>query len=282
MLDLKIHTFLTLCQVMNYRKTAELCNMTQPAVTQHIHGLERLYGVKLFRYNGRTLTKTAECLQLEQHAQTVVYNEMEFRQQLIPKHKRKLAIGATKTIGEYVIDDLLLYLLDDNTLDLEIIVENTHVLLQMLNNLELDFVMLEGHFDKTHFGYHPMRQEELVGICAIDHPFANRIITMEEVFSQHLFLREAGSGTRSVFETHLLQHNLTLQHFPSKTILSSFKLIEHGVALGRGISFVYQTIATKNRKLATFFLENGRISHEFNYVFLKGGAIHEFIETLPL
>ncbi|MFI3312316.1 MAG: LysR family transcriptional regulator [Eubacteriales bacterium] len=282
MLDVKIHTFLTLCQVMNYRKTAEVCNMTQPAVTQHIHGLESLYGVKLFRYNGRVLTKTPECLRLEQHAQAVVYNETAFQQGLIPNQKRRLAIGATKTIGEYVLDDLLLYLLDDTSLELEIIVENTHVLLQMLNNLELDFVMLEGHFDKTHYGYRHMRQEELVGICAVDHPFANRTITMGELFSQHLFLREAGSGTRSVFETHLLQHNLTLQHFPSKTVLSSFKLIEHVVALGRGISFVYQTIAIKNDDLATFRLEQGNISHEFNYVFLKDGAIRNFIDTLPL
>ena len=49
MIDTRIETFLTLCRVMNYRKTAELLNMTQPAVTQHIHFLEEQYGCKLFR-----------------------------------------------------------------------------------------------------------------------------------------------------------------------------------------------------------------------------------------
>ena len=40
MLDYRIETFLTLCETMNYRITAERLNITQPAVTQHIHYLE--------------------------------------------------------------------------------------------------------------------------------------------------------------------------------------------------------------------------------------------------
>lgn len=36
MIDTRIETFLTLSRVMNYRKTAELLNMTQPAVAFYI------------------------------------------------------------------------------------------------------------------------------------------------------------------------------------------------------------------------------------------------------
>ena len=50
MLDYRIYTFLTLFKEMNYRKTAEKLNMTQPGVTQHIQYLEKHYGVKLFEY----------------------------------------------------------------------------------------------------------------------------------------------------------------------------------------------------------------------------------------
>ena len=58
MLDYRVLTFLALYDEMNYRRTAEKLNMTQPGVTQHIHYLENYYGVKLFEYNGKTLTKT--------------------------------------------------------------------------------------------------------------------------------------------------------------------------------------------------------------------------------
>ena len=58
MLDYRVLTFLALYDEMNYRKTAEKLNMTQPGVTQHIHFLEHYYGIKLFEYDGRTLSKT--------------------------------------------------------------------------------------------------------------------------------------------------------------------------------------------------------------------------------
>ena len=57
MLDYRIDTFLTLCEWMNYRKTAEILHISQPAVTQQIHALENLYGRKLFLYENHRLVK---------------------------------------------------------------------------------------------------------------------------------------------------------------------------------------------------------------------------------
>ena len=50
MLDFRHETFLALCRIKNYTKTAEFLHMTQPAVTQHIKFLENYYNVKLFNY----------------------------------------------------------------------------------------------------------------------------------------------------------------------------------------------------------------------------------------
>ena len=46
MLDLRLDTFLSLCETRNYTKTANLINITQPAVTQHIKYLEGYYETK--------------------------------------------------------------------------------------------------------------------------------------------------------------------------------------------------------------------------------------------
>ena len=104
MIDTRIETFLTLCRVMNYRKTAELLNMTQPAVTQHIHFLEEQYGCKLFSYDRRTLTMTKEAELLQKYAENVLYQEKKLKAELEHSDGVSLSIGATKTIGEYVID----------------------------------------------------------------------------------------------------------------------------------------------------------------------------------
>ena len=104
MIDTRIETFLMLCRVMNYRKTAELLNMTQPAVTQHIHFLEEQYGCKLFSYDRRTLTMTKEAELLQKYAENVLYQEKKLKAELEHSDGVSLSIGATKTIGEYVID----------------------------------------------------------------------------------------------------------------------------------------------------------------------------------
>lgn len=62
----KLETFLTLCQTMNYRRAAEACSLTQPAVTKQIQALEAYYGVRLFTYDGRRLQKTLQGELLEQ------------------------------------------------------------------------------------------------------------------------------------------------------------------------------------------------------------------------
>lgn len=49
MLDNKLITFLTLARVKNYTKTAEILNLTQPAVSQHIKFLEETYGIKFIK-----------------------------------------------------------------------------------------------------------------------------------------------------------------------------------------------------------------------------------------
>ena len=54
-MDFRLQTFLSVCDTMNFRRSAEFLHISQPAVTQHIHHLERTYGCKLFLYENRRL-----------------------------------------------------------------------------------------------------------------------------------------------------------------------------------------------------------------------------------
>ena len=46
MLDPRLQTFLVLCDTMSYTRAAKQLCLTQPAVTQHVHYLEKHYGCK--------------------------------------------------------------------------------------------------------------------------------------------------------------------------------------------------------------------------------------------
>ena len=82
MLDHRIETFMAVCELMNYRKAADLLHITQPAVTQHIQFLENEYGCRLFLYENRKLTKTPEACLLEDHIRAIWQRELSLRQKL--------------------------------------------------------------------------------------------------------------------------------------------------------------------------------------------------------
>ena len=144
MLDYRIDTFLTLCEQMNYRKTADILHISQPAVTQQIHYLENQYGRKLFQYENRRLVKTEAAVILEKYARAAKLQEQGLREKLESDPLHSLRIGATKTIGDYYLKkDIRRYLQSpDNALTL--LVDNTEHLLKLLEENELDFAVVEG------------------------------------------------------------------------------------------------------------------------------------------
>ena len=99
MLDYRLDTFLTVCEVMNYRETAEILHITQPAVTQHIQFLEKEYGCKLFTYKNRKLEKTHSARILEEYVRSMKYNERTLKNELLSEESQEYKIGTTKTIG---------------------------------------------------------------------------------------------------------------------------------------------------------------------------------------
>lgn len=268
MIDTRMETFLTLCRVMNYRKTAELLNMTQPAVTQQIHFLEERYGCRLFHYDRRTLTMTPEAEILKKYAENVLYQEKKLKTELSKSEGTALSIGVTKTIGEYVIADHVSTFLANPCNRISIKVENTESLLMSLSKGEIDFAIIEGSFDRSKYASRQYRKEPFVGICGANHPFANRTVSLDEIWSENLILREEGSGTRNILLQLLSESNHSFSLFTRITTVSSFGLITKLLEKNNCITFAYRSVGESNSTLARFNVREWNVSREFNYVYL--------------
>lgn len=269
MIDYRMETFLTLCEQLNYRKTADILHISQPAVTQQIQFLEREYGCKLFSYESRRLTKTEAGQMLEEYARAMRHQDQALRQRLAGSNTRELKIGATKTIGDYVITEQIHRYLSDPSNALTLIVDNTEHLLALLEQDELDFAVIEGYFDKDRFDSRLYRREPFVGICRKDHPFAGREVTIPELLQQTIIHREAGSGTRAILEQKLKGYNESLSRFKRHICISSFKMILELVKADFGVSFVYKVLAESDPEISTFRIQGEPIVREFNIVYLK-------------
>lgn len=282
MIDYRVRTFLTLCDLMSYRKTAETLSISQPAVTQQIQYLERSYGCKLFFYENRRLTKTPAAAELEAYARSMCCNDYQVRQKLQAANIRQLRIGATRTIGDYVIGDQVIHFLRESPNALTVIVDNTEALLGMLNDNRLDFAVIEGFFDHKRYDSYCLRREPFVGICQKGHPFAGRSVSTAELLGESIIHQEEGTGTRAILERRLLSSDETLSQFRRKICVSSFHLILELVRAGLGISFVYKSLADSVPELDRFTIQGEEIVQEFNLVWLKGANVFEAIRTFFL
>ena len=277
-MDSKLRTFLVLCQTMNYRLAAERLHLSQPAVTKQIQSLEQSLQTKLFHYDGHTLHKTEKCLILERYAISMQYQFEELQLAIGEKNRCSLRIGATKTIGDYVLMDAIRDYLRDPNHELSLVVDNTKHLLQMLDENQLDFAVIEGAFSKTKYDSYLLRMEPFVGICAQSSPLNGKHVPIEELLKETIIVREEGSGTRRIFEERLVATGYDLKDFSRNVSISSFVSIKALVAAGIGISFLYESVVSKEENIGTFTVEGLTAPHAFHVVYTRNTNAKRYAE----
>jgi len=274
MIDFRHQTFLKLCQIKNYTKTAEKLHITQPTVSQHIKHLEEYYGVKLFNYSSKKLNLTAAGKKLYHYTERMIADSRKIAQTISNKSpKQNIKFGATLSIGEFVMPDILNQAMTENPeLNFDMLVENTATLLQKLKAGEINFAVLEGFFDKTKFGYHLFSQEKFIGICSADSNLSREKIKMDKLLDFRLILRENGSGTREILEQILYTNNLNPKSFTSTIEIGNLNAIKALVSENKGISFMYQSAAKRcleANKISVLKIKDFNIQREFNFIYLK-------------
>lgn len=275
MIDFRLKTFLTLCKVLNYTKTAELLHITQPAVSQHIKHLETEYGVKLFEYHNKNLTLTEAGTILYDFVSGIDSSSHRVRQMISLSKAEHLPLnfGTTLTIGEYTMPTILSALIKKYPeIHINMEVGNTQALLSKLENGDIDFALLEGHFDKTKYHTIMFSKESFIGICSPENPLARDKVSFQDLFQERLIVRESGSGSREIFEQILYEHNITMGSFPQQLKIGNINVIKDLVMENLGITFLYEKAVEQELTkgdLSKINIKDINVEREYNFVFLK-------------
>jgi len=275
MLDFRMATFLAVCTTQNYTRAAEKIGITQPAVTQHMHYLEKYYGAKLFRLNGKKVELTAAGELLKAATEAFSNDEKQLRQQMQKKAEQELplCIGATVTIGEFVLAPLLArYERQHPRQTIKVTVANTTELLNKLQEGSIQLALVEGYFDKSAYGSRLYRTERFIPVAAAAHHFAKEPKTLQSLQAERLLLREMGSGTREIFTRSLAAANYRLEDFASYTEVNSINTILQLVLEDAGITFLYEAAVKKEMAaglLQEIPLSDYRIFHDFTFLWDK-------------
>lgn len=285
MLDFRVKTFLTVCESGNYTKAAEKLGLTQPAVTQHIKYIEDRYKIRLFVKDGKNMRLTSEGELMQEMLITLNSDckKIDRRIKQLGEEPGTLLMGATKSIGEYVMPDILQKYLEENpAVRISMEVENTSYLLDILKKGIIDFCIIEGKFNKNSYWHRLFSRERFVCLCKPDHPLAGKSSDIDGLFEERLLIRERGSGSREIFQNFLYQMGYTKKNFKGITEIGSIDVIKRLVEKGLGITFMYEVAALdeiKNGRLGIIDVKGFEVSHEFNFVCLKNSMfVNEFTE----
>lgn len=289
MLDFRHQTFLTLSSCHSFTKTAELLHLTQPAVSQHIKYLEDFYGCKLIETANRKVKLTHQGELLREFVMTVNSDSKHLRENIGSRlpDTMQFKFGATLSIGEYVMPDILSRLLVKYPeMKFHMSVANTQVLLERLGRGELDFIIVEGLFDKSEYDSTLFSLEKFVPVCSPRSEFAQGEVDFAALTKSRLILREPGSGTREIFENILQKNNYTLHAFDRIIEIGNMAAIKKMVSSGLGITFMFEVAAKKEIQegsLSVINITGFSELREFNFVLLKNSFFRSrYISVLEL
>lgn len=276
-MDTRLITFLEVVETKNYTRASENLHITQPAVTRHIRSLEEEFGVRLFRYDGKKMTMTLEAERLESYARSLQKNYRDLKASFQKENLTEIKLGLTKTIADYAYVDELAAIIRNHPNDIALMTDNTEALLARLRNAELDFLIVEGRFQKSEFEYEILREERFTGLCSVHHPFCEKRFKIGDIQDTCLLIREPGSGSREILEEKLRYRGHDVFDFSRRITCSSLHLMAGLLKREVGITFGYESILGEEKNLGAFDVDGITDRHEFSLIALKGtGGIELF------
>lgn len=199
----QLEVFSAIAAAGSVRAAADQLGLTQPAASMAVAELERLLGVPLFDRHQRRLHLNAQGRALLPRAREVVERLRELGDGVADAEPHgALAIGASNTIGNYLVGELLGdFVAAHPAVKPSLRVANTAEIVAGLLDFSLDVGCIEGPAAHAEIESIPWREDELKVCVRADHPLARRRrLRVDDLRGQRWILRESGSATRSVVE----------------------------------------------------------------------------------
>ncbi len=267
-----LKTFITLAEVKNFTKTAELLHISQPSVSLHIKNLEKEFQTKLFQRSPKYLKITPTGEVLYDRAKQMVSIYEQTRQDILELHhsiKGELKIGASFTIGEYILPAVLFDLHKQYPkLELQVVIGNTDEIVQSVRLYQVDIGLIEGQTNDTELSVHSFMKDELFIVSSPSHPLAlQRNVSIADLQNQEWITRENGSGTREY-----LNHVIRSNGLKAKSILSisSNQGIKETIIKGMGLSLLSQSVIEREveyGELSIIRVKDHSFTRTFSYVY---------------
>lgn len=278
-----LRIFLAVCDHKNMTRAAKALYLSQPSVSQAIAELEIYYGVKLFERLNHRLYLTAAGERLQSYARHILNLEEQAKKELSDhKESGSLRIGASLTIGTYLLPGLISAFREKMPqVEIFSLVENTNVLQKMLLEDRIDLGLVEGLVNSPDIVEKNIRDDELVVVCAPQHPFVKKKkITISDLAGLSFIVRESGSGTRAIFENAMQDAGVT---WKPAGIYNNIEAIKHAVRANLGLAVVPRISIGEELKAGSIIqikVAGLKLVRKFNFIYHRQKFFTKAMQTL--
>ncbi|WP_031569814.1 LysR family transcriptional regulator [Rheinheimera texasensis] len=244
----QLKAFVAVARLGNLGAAADQLCLTRGAISQALKELETQLGTPLFdRAHPHLLLNSEGALLLP------LADEMLTRLDDIgalfahsgdSAGKALLRIGASQTIGNYLLPGLLARL--GPQWQLSVFIANSQQLAERLLAFELDLALIEGEVTHPQLHSEAWQQDQMVLVASPAHPLALSITATAKVLSagdlagQYWVLREPASGSREQFDKYLRPQ---LTNPGTVLELNTLEAVLNTVQQGLGITLVSELAA---------------------------------------
>ncbi len=216
----KIETFMTVVKEKSFSKASKKLGISQPAVTQQIKLLEEYMEIKIVdrKKNGVRLTKEGEALyRIVQKLEKQISNAEKEVLKIINK-QLTFILGASYTIGNYILPDFLSQIKEAINSDVMVKVEDSKAILEQLIDKKIDLALLELPIFEEGVIYREWMQDELVLISKSPLP---KYVKKDDLYTFDWICREDESHTRKIIHEAFEGIGVDCQQFNLKGIVTT-------------------------------------------------------------
>ena len=201
----QLSVFVSIACYGTMTQAAEALFMTKGAVSQALAELENQLGVRLvdrqrarlhINHEGRKLLPVADELLARLSGIEQLFGDSV--------SEMRLQVGCTRTIGSYVLPDMLQAFDRENGCLPGVVIGNSQEIGNMIHRFDIDMALVEGAVSDPYLVCEPWVEDEMVIVAGRHHPLARKkSVTFGKLSRERWLLREPGSSSRAFFDNQL-------------------------------------------------------------------------------
>lgn len=236
-----LRVFVSVFRNRSFSKASVELYLSQPTISDHIKSLEEELNCRLFDRLGRTIIPTKEAEVLYGLSVEIIEKTHAIKEVLGHLKKEltgELIIGASTIPGTYLMPSIMaVFKKTHPSVTFQIVVSDSKGIIEKVLRHELFLGIVGSKLSNANLIYAPFMDDELIAVSSLRF-IKNNTLTLKELLTLPLILREEGSGTRREIEKIIENRGIPSDSINIAGIFSSADAVKQSVKEGLGVSIV--------------------------------------------